>query len=629
MSFLRTVGISAAFALLSFYDSSAAPQLDAASPAGQAVAPANSATVFKTNVRRVVLDVVVTDSAGKPVSGLKKQDFSILEDGDPQRVLSFDANGFDPGMDYMPPKLPPPPPNTFVNLPATPEKGPLYVLLYDLVNMDNEDQMALTVNQHADQMFGRQQLIKFIESKPEGTRFAIFVRSDGLHLVQGFTSDKEQLLAAVDPRHPGPHIPKVFLLGQNYDRGDTHASLDVMKFLVGYLDGLPGRKNLIWFSGGFPLSLFPTVDDVPSYAQEVKQTLDLMTREQIAIYPVDVRGVVIPDWKGATADIGGEGKVVSQRYVGSIGGPGMAPGDPNAPGIQSPDKMSAATGGGLSLISSSYQAEDELARDTGGRAFYSTNDVAGALANATQNGGTYYTLTYSPTDKDYDGKRRSIEVKLAQKGYQLQYRRAYFGTDTDTPLFLDASVAKAKAAAAPPRKLGDTLYANMEHGAPTAHQLVFGARLRTIGAPAMGTPGQMAQLSTQPAYFKIRRKNAPAKPLAPIELQRYAIDYTVMAHQLQLWGQPPNVELAVAAYDADGKMLNSLVNNGASDSGETPAGVPAPRSYRAEQQLDVPLNAAWLRIAVRDANTDRIGAMEVKLPLSPVNESAAISEKPQ
>ena len=145
-----------------------AQQQTPATPAGQSAPHGYSTTVFKANVRRVVVDVVVTDSKGQPVRGLTKEDFSVAEDGKQQQILSFEANGFSPAMDYLPPNLPPEPPNTFVNLPKTPEKGPLYVLLYDLVNMDNQDQMALTVNQHADQMFGRQQLLKFIENKPEG-----------------------------------------------------------------------------------------------------------------------------------------------------------------------------------------------------------------------------------------------------------------------------------------------------------------------------------------------------------------------------------------------------------------------------------------------------------------------------
>ena len=600
-----------------------AQQQTPATPAGQSAPHGYSTTVFKANVRRVVVDVVVTDSKGQPVRGLTKEDFSVAEDGKQQQILSFEANGFSPAMDYLPPNLPPEPPNTFVNLPKTPEKGPLYVLLYDLVNMDNQDQMALTVNQHADQMFGRQQLLKFIENKPEGSRFAIFVRSDGLHLIQGFTSDKQQLLAAVDPHHPGPHIPQVFLMGQNWDRGDTYSAMEVLRYIAEFLDGLPGRKNLIWFSGTFPLALFPSDEDVPDYAQEVKATLDLVAQDQIAIYPVDVRGVVVTDWKATDGDPGGAADTGGQYSARNIGGPAGP-----APTHNTGAAGSLLSGGGNSLVAGSYMREDEIAQATGGRAFYSTNDVAGALADATETGENYYSLSYSPTNQTYNGALRNIKVDLDKKGYKLAYRRAYFGSDTDAPPPLSLNQArkpKPSDAPPPPRTLGDTLFANMEHGAPIAHQLIFGAHLRTLGMPAMGTPEQMSELANQPAYFKVRHNNKPAKPLAPIKLQRYAIDYTVMSHQLQITGEPLNLELAVAAYDADGKMLNALVNNGASEAARPPD-QPAPKSYRAEQQLDVPLDAAWIRVAVRDANTDRIGAMEIKLPLAPENEAASAAK---
>ena len=597
-------------------------------PASQANPPGYTTTVFKANVRRVVVDVVVTDSTGKSVTGLTKQDFSVAEDGQPQQILSFDASGFNSGMDYLPPKVPAQPPNTFVNLPTTPEKGPLYVLLYDLVNMDNPDQMELTVNQHADQMFARQQLLKFIQNKPEGARYAIFVRSDGLHLLQGFTSDKQQLLAAVDPHHPGPHIPMVFLMGQNWDRGDTQSTMSVLRYIAEFLDGLPGRKNLIWFSGGFPLQLTPTKEDVPDYAAKMRSTLDLVAREQIAIYPVDGRGVVVADWHATDGDPGGasdSGGSYSARNVGSPSAAGAAGGVASSGSARSSSADSLLSGGGNSLIAGSYMVEDEIAKMTGGRAFYNTNDLSGALVNATDAGESYYSLTYSPTDEQYNGRIRNIKVELDKKGYKLAYRRAYFGTDTEAPAPLTKINKAAAATPPPPRKLDDTLYANMEHGAPIAHQLIFGAQLHTVGMPAMGTPQQMAELATQPAYFKVRKKNAQPKPLAPIKLQRYAIDYTVMAHQLQIAeGEPLNLELAVAAYDLDGKMLNAEVSNGAAD--DAKPGQPAPKSFRAEQQFDVPTEAAFIRIAVRDANTDRIGAMEIKLPLAPVNESVEVSK---
>jgi VWFA-related protein len=594
----------------------AAQQDSAPPPASQ---EPGATPVFKTNVRRVVVDVVVTDSRGKPVSGLTRQDFSVAEDNKPQQILSFDTTGFDAAMDYLPPKLPPEPPNTFVNLPKTPEKGPLYVLLFDLVNMDNQDQ-KVSPGDFSIQMTARQQLVKFIKEKPEGARFCIFVWSDGLHLIQGFTSDKAQLMAAVDPNSSRPHIPKVFMMGQNFGANNAQQTLEIMKYIAGYLDGLPGRKNLIWFSGGFPLTLFPTKDDLPTYSQEIKATLDMMAEDQIAIYPVDARGVLLGNPHAPTGDTGSGGMTSDARDKGI--------------GDKSPAAAAAGNGTnggeGFSLVSSSYMIQDEIAKDTGGRAFHSNNDVAGGLLDFTEDGGSFYTLTYSPANQDFSGDVRKIKVDLDKKGYTLSYRRAYYGTDfASTAGAANPRLVKASATSAqtPARKLGDTLYANMEHGAPIAHQLIFGAHIRAVGQPAMGSVAQMAELATQPAYFKVRRRSAQVKPMAPIPLQRYVIDFTVMGHQLQLSGAPLNLELASAAYDADGRMLNALVSNAESQSTVGSLEKPAPKAYRAPQELDVPLAAAWIRVAVRDANTNRIGAMEIKLPLAPENETAVVPGK--
>jgi VWFA-related protein len=163
--------------------------------------------VFHSNVRRVILDVVVTDSNDQPIRGLSRDDFLIKEDGKPQRALSFDAHDFSEVPRPLP-ALPSLPSNTWVNVPAVPEKGPLYVLLYDMVNMDVDDQAT-----------ARKQLLKFISDKPPGARFAIYVFSDGLRLVQGFTADQNQLFAVMDPNSPRPHVPKIFLYGDNYGRG--------------------------------------------------------------------------------------------------------------------------------------------------------------------------------------------------------------------------------------------------------------------------------------------------------------------------------------------------------------------------------------------------------------------------
>ena len=594
----------------------AAPQNASPAPSEQSSSSGAATTLFKTTVRRVVLDVVVADAAGKPVHGLTKDDFSIAEDGKPQKALSFEANGFDAGMDYLPPKLPAEPVNTFVNLPKTPEKGPLYVLLYDLANMDNPDQQV-SPGDFSFQMSARQQLVKFIEGKPEGARFAIFVWSDGLHLIQGFTSDKVLLMAAVDPRSPRPHLPRVFMMGQNSGANNVHETLRVLNYIAGYLNGLHGRKNLIWFSGTFPLTLFPTNDDSPTYADQIKTTLDMIAQDQIAIYPVDARGVLVANPRAATGDTGSGGGLSSDARDKGLSAPGSGP-----PAAAAAAASQATTGGdGISLVANSYMIQDEIARATGGRAFHSTNGVAGALLDATEDGSSYYTMTYSPSNQVYDGKLRKIGVSLDKKGYQLAYRRAYYGSDTDVPMATPKSQASLPP---PPRKPGDTLYANMEHGAPIAHQLIFGTHIHAVGSPAMGTAEQMAELATQPAYFKVRRKSAQPKPLAPMKLQRYAVDYTVMAHQLlAASGAPPSLEVATAAYDSDGQMLNAMVNNATTEESDAATTQPQ-KAYRIQQQFDVPLTAASIRVAVRDTNTNRIGAMEVRLPLAAENESAAV-----
>ena len=569
-------------------------------------------TVLRTTVRRVVLDVVVTDPLGSPVRGLTKADFSVTEDGKPQEIVTFDASGFSSGMDYVPPALPAQPPNTFVNMPATPEKGPLYVLLYDLVNMDSPDQMN-SPEDHSAQMIARQQLIKFIQSKPEGTRFAIFVRSDGLHLIQGFTSDKSLLLSAINPRNPKPHIPVVFLMAPNFGRGDRISALNTLHAIATYLDGLPGRKNLLWFSSEFPLSLFAADTDGPNFQEETRTTLDLLARDEIAVYPVDARGVPAQDSHAQLATSVHSDTITSPIEAGS----GSAGGSGGGSAGNSPSQTSSFVQGS-STVMNSYATMDGIAEETGGRAFYSDNDLAGALAKATQGGSMYYTLAYAPTNLQYAGKLRNIHVELAKNGYNLAYRHFYYGAESPKPSLPtteDATVDSVTPETGQ-RPVGDTLSANMQHGAPTAHQLVFVVQARRVGVPAQGTPEQMAELATEPAYFKSRRKSAAPKPLPPIPLQRHAFSFNIPKRQFQ--GEPSlNLELAAAVFDADGRMMNAFVRVARKDLDEKPGSPDPVPFFLVEQELEVPLAATSVRFAVRDITSDRIGAMEINLPLAP------------
>jgi VWFA-related protein len=545
------------------------------------------------------------------VRGLSQGDFTVTEDGKDQKIVGFDAVGFSGDMDYVPPTLPPQPPGTFINLPATPEKGPLYVLLYDLVNMDSADQMNSPMD-HSAQLFARKQLIRFIESKPEGTRFAIFVRSDGLHLVQGFTSDKALLYQAIDPHNPKTHIPVVFLNGENFGRGDRISALDTLHSIANYLDGLDGRKNLIWFASQFPLSLFAADTDGPNFQAETKATLDLLARDQIALYPVDGRGVPYQDSHAQLANSPHSDTVTSAMEAGT--------GQPSGGGGNAPSTSSSFVQGS-SVVVDSYNTMDGIARATGGEAFYGNNDVAVELTKATEGGEMYYTLAYAPTNLAYDGKLRRIHVELTKKGYELSYRRAYYATDTPQAAVAataDEYVASARGDAEKAKNaempVKDSLSANMEYGAPAEHQLVFVVQVQTVGVPAEGTAEEMAELATEPAYFKERRKSAVPATLAPIPLQKDVFNFNIPTRQFK--GESSlNLELAAAAYDAEGRLMNAFVRIAKKDLNERPGSPDSALFFRVEQELEVPVGATSLRLAVRDVTNDRTGAMEITLPL--------------
>jgi hypothetical protein len=152
----------------------------------------------------------------------------------------------------------------------------------------------------------------------------------------------------------------------------------------------------------------------------------------------------------------------------------------------------------------------------------------------------------------------------------------------------------------------------MKHGGPELHQLVFEVHATPTGSPARGTREQMLNIA------KAQGQKESAKPMKPIELQAYTVDYAVMAKQLRADGDAdPQFELAAAAYDVDGKLLNSIVNKTVKSDPAAAGRAPAQDVYRVEQQLDAPLDAKFIRLAVRDDKTGKIGTIEIPLPLAP------------
>jgi len=587
-------------------------------PSQSAPAPAQPneplpAVTIRQNVRRVIVDVMVRDHNGKPVHGLTEKDFSITEDKQPQRVLSFDVYDFEKASISRGPNAPALPPNVFLNVPAIPERGPLYVILYDLVNMEMDDQMT-----------ARPQILKFIASKPEGTRFAVFVNSDELYLAQGFTADRDELYASLDSKHARTHVPRIFMNGRNYGKGDPYTAIDVLTHIGQYLDGIPGRKNLIWVAGTFPAPLFPREGDPVDAQYSIKAETNALAQAEVAVFPLNVRGVVVNC----------EGCMTGAMPHGGAGGQSVS----LPPGQAAPNALSSPTaspvvsgarleGKGSSSLPGDYMIEDAIASSTGGRAFYSDNDLKGMLETATEDGGNYYTLTYSPSSSADDGKCHHIGVKMAETGYTVSYRNSY----CRVPLVStseDLSAKSDSAALTIPLAAGDVLQGNMKMGAPMVHDLIFSAHVRTDGQPAMATAAQMDQLQAQAQFFLTHRRNKPPKPLPPTRVQHYTVDYRVLDPQFKmqaLSGRHPTLEFAMAAFDADGRMLNGVVNDGVpqtNSASDNKAGL-----YRVRQRLMVPANAVSIRVGVRDRLTDRLGTLEVPLPLKP--EPVAQATPPQ
>jgi VWFA-related protein len=529
-------------------------------------------TVIHVEVRRVPVDVVVLDKDGKAVTGLKKDDFAVKEDGKKQKVLTFDyENGETPS--FVPPKLPQMPPNTFVNLPNGPETGPLYVLYYDMVNTMREHQMAF-----------RKQLLSFVDHAPAGTRFALFVNAAGLHMVMGFTSDHEALREAIERDGPGPHVPKVFLGGATqfgpgeYGAGNTMAALSNLNFMAEYLGGISGRKNVIWLADMFPIAIGPrpdgAFDNDPNVEEsgEIQKTYANLMSSQISLYPVDLAGV-----EGGIAHMG------------------------------------------------KYQNEEAIGTATGGHAYFSSNTPEDLIEKAVAHGQDYYALSYEPSNLNFDGSERRIEVTLKKKGdYTLSYRRFYFARpESAAKVTGREEILQARFVAA---KDADTLYANIEHGAPMLHDVLFSVHLETMGEPEMATADEMDQLENSPNYFKTRKRNKPASALKPVKLEKYKIKYGVLDTDLKERARDektvPKLEFAAAAYDADGRLLNSELNDGLA-SPEPDANGKFGVLFHAEQELEVPPGAAWLRVAVRDEVNDRTGTLEIPLPLKPAPPESA------
>ena len=330
----------------------APPAKSGASPgnAGPPGAAQQPGFTLHTSTRIVLTDVTVTDRNGNPVHGLPRSAFQILDDGKPQQLASFEEHS---GVGASASAEAPSAPGVFSNSFLLHPPPAFTALLLDTTNLNIFDQMYLN-----------QQMDKFVKALPPGESVAIFLRAGEFTVqLQSYTADHALLLAAM---HKG--IPRLPVPGARYA-----SDYDTLMQMITFLQPLPGRKNLLWFSGGSNLDLRQDGGLLP--VQNLRPVYDEMEANRIAVFPVDARGLTVAE-------------------------------SPAMPWQQ--------------------MLMTEIADATGGQAFFNTNGLMQAAAHVVDSGTSFYTLTYSPHDLKLDNKWHKVKVQVSDGAYTLSYRRGYY-----------------------------------------------------------------------------------------------------------------------------------------------------------------------------------------------------------
>lgn len=579
----------------------------------------NAEPTFQSKVRLVLLDITVTDKNDQPVSGLKQEDFEVFEEGKPQTIDSFEEHKGAPPAAAEPTPLPM---NVYSNTPPPRSSDSVNVLVLDALNTEL-----------ADQSYVHKQMADYLKEVQPGTRLAIFTLSSQLRMVEGFTADPSVLIAALNHKNwgGGPQSSQM-LRTQSEDNTDqqlvndmagmpgnaaaiammkqfleeskdfekyqrVQTTLFALQELGRYLGWFPGRKNLIWFSGSFPIDILPTQGQnydfsfSDQYKQQLRETTNLLAAAQVAIYPISAQGIdndayyqasynFKPDLSDTSTSSQGQGQSQNQSQANGGGSSGMLA---HAATLDQNKQLQAEH----SERHANEDSMDEIAKDTGGKAFYNTNGLKDAMAHVISNGTHYYTISYSPTDKSLDGKYRPITVKLRDAKYKLAYRRGYFSDTTKS--------AEQKSSN------GNPLLPLMARDMPDATQILYQVHV----SPKDSQPSEHSPVASDNAKFQ-----GPAI--------RYGADFDVEAKDLSLEAGPDgtrhgSLEASLVVYDHDGNLLNWIARR--IELSYTP------NRYAAVEQsgipfhldIDAPKGNIYLRTGIYEASTSKAGTLEIPL----------------
>ncbi|HYX52175.1 MAG TPA: VWA domain-containing protein [Candidatus Limnocylindrales bacterium] len=591
-------GLVVLFYLLICLASSIHSQSDSKQPAGKN--SKEQLPTLKVATRLVVVDVVATDHKGNAIPDLKPDDFTVLEENRQQNIKVFAfADASKMAADDPPPMALPL--NRYTNVPRFRPHGPVTVILLDGINTHSMNQGYV-----------KEEMLKLLPKLPSGQPVAVYALGLKLRLLQDFTTDPALLRAAIDKkgaslkplgdpsdsvtRDLGPAVMENMpdLMRQQvlaFERESVANQMDLrveltlsqLRALARNLAGVAGRKNLVWLSESFPAYLYTvaaaangnfsgpgTVNSASRpYYDTIEKTSDLLANAQVAVYPVDARGISNDDPYAQLSNSDGQGNYLGRSSMGMVSG-ARGSGTMTELGVSSDARMS------------SHTTMNDVADLTGGKAFYNTNNLTDAVRQGIQDGSAYYTLGYYPDNKDWNGRFRKITVTTRRPRVKLRFRQGYFAVDP----YASAHMNENQRA----QELGEVM--NLDFPASTA--LTFQAAV---------IPPSTANRNT-------------------------VVNFAIDSHKLVFESgddgkQHAAVECAVRVFDSKDNIVQTRGNT-------LNAALP-PEQYQlvmkkfmpCSQALDLPAGKYLLRLAVRDNTSGLIGSTNASLTIAEASASAA------
>lgn len=386
--------------------------------------------VFKSRAHYVMVPVVATDANGNPVHGLTKNDFTVLENGKAQPIDSFEeivALDLREPMAVLQAKDPAAP-RQASNRVLNDSRRPVVIVALDLINTPMLSQNA-----------ARDGLLGFLATGIPAKSLVqlVTISGTGVKILHDFTLDSDALAKAArefkirqhDSRAIEQNRKDLLSINETIEQSGNPALLRVFDVMERALEehnmfvrenalakttaaldaiartyaGVPGRKSLVWLTASLQTEKLE-LQSRRRYAR----SLETLASANIAVYPVDVRGLEGIGFSDAGVQLTWKEK-------------GMTPSG-KTDNNKTIDFLTDLDNQHFDTLDTMKQA----AEATGGRAFYNSNDLAGSIRTAASDGASYYLLTYKLNSRDTRAGWRKLQVKVARANATVRARRGVY-----------------------------------------------------------------------------------------------------------------------------------------------------------------------------------------------------------